>query len=161
MIEFEQACREHWHAVTRCVAAKVRSGDGHVVDDLVQVAFVRAWKAWPPRDSSVPAAVRSWLRTIATRAVCDHYRSTARRRAAECPVDPDGARGGSQLAQAPDHAGRVCLLVDTAESMTAASAEARRAVRLRGQGRSWAQAAAEMGHGTAVVRRLVTEAVTA
>ena len=45
MIEFEQACREHWHAVTRCVAAKVRSGDGHVVDDLVQVAFVRAWKA--------------------------------------------------------------------------------------------------------------------
>lgn len=44
--------------------------------------------------------------------------------------------------------------------MQAASPEARRAVRLRGQGRSWAEAGLEMGHCTDVVRRLVAEAVT-
>lgn len=97
--EFERMCQENWQVVARCVAAQVRSADGHVVEDLVQVAFVRAWKAWPPRDAEVPAAVRSWLRTIATRAVCDHYRSTARRRAAEVPVDPAGDLWGSDLVE--------------------------------------------------------------
>jgi RNA polymerase sigma-70 factor (ECF subfamily) len=158
--EFSQVCRENWPVVTRCVAGQVRSGDGHVVDDLVQVAFVRAWKAWPPRDASVPAAVRSWLRTIATRAVCDHYRSAAGRRGGvEVPVDPTGPVWSHPAVGQPDHADQVCLRVDTAASMEAASPEARRAVLLRGQGRSWAQAATEMHHGTNVVRRLVAEAV--
>lgn len=160
---FAEVYRAQWPFVTRFVAVRVRRGDGHLVEDLTQATFLRAWRSWPGRHANDPPWVQGWLCTIARRVVCDHYRGgSGRQWAVEFPADPTTAPlwRGSRVAS-PDDTDRVGALVDLGRSMQSASAAHRQAVQLRvvdglARGR---RPPSSMRRGKAAVRRLVAEVI--
>lgn len=160
-VTFEELYRANRPWVTRFVASLVRRGDGHLVDDLVQDTFLSAWRGLPGARFETAGSVPAWLCTIARHSVSAHYRSGAGRvRSRELAVDPPGAVWDTPATAAGDDVDRVCLLVDIAASMAAATAEHRRAVELRIVAEQpWHVAASSLRRGKAAVRRLVTEAL--
>jgi RNA polymerase sigma-70 factor (ECF subfamily) len=54
------------------------TGDAHWAEDIVQTTFIRAWQARPSLTVD-PAAVRSWLYTVAYHVFVDEYRSRSMR----------------------------------------------------------------------------------
>ena len=79
-----QACFEATRGPLLAYLART-SGDSALAEDLLQEAYVRLLNG-PPLDST-PAALRSWLFTVATRLLRDHWRQRRRWRA--WPWGPD------------------------------------------------------------------------
>jgi RNA polymerase sigma factor (sigma-70 family) len=162
-VTLEELYRANGPFVARFVASLVRRGDGHVVDDLVQETFISAWRGLPGARFQTPGSVQAWLCTIARHTVSTYYRSRAGKvRYREIVTDPTEptAVWNTPGTATGDDVDRVCLLVDIAVSMSAASAEHRRAVELRVVAdQPWHVAASSLRRGKAAVRRLVTEAL--
>lgn len=127
-LDFGETCRRYRTTVSRFVSSLVRPSEFGDIEDLVQVVFLRAWRAWPTFAGTAQEQVRALLFTIARRAVADHYRYGAAAQRCERPTDPDApvfAAGHSA-----DHADRVCELLDLATSI-AADERAAHAMQLR------------------------------
>lgn len=165
---FEDLYRAHRVLVIRIVVSRVRRGDRHVVDDLVQETFLHAWRSFATARFTTAEEGRGWVATIARRAVCSYYREGAGRDSSWVEVvDPTTEAWASTwtTTAATDEAERVCLRVDLAASMAAASTAQRRAVQLRVvAGATWAVVAAQVlgrpgGGGRAIARGMVLDAV--
>lgn len=78
-----------------------RTGDPELALDLLQEAFVRAWRNLDLLLALAPARQRAWLFSTARNLVIDQHRSRATRTAAQdalvATIDPD-----DQLAEGPD-----------------------------------------------------------
>jgi RNA polymerase sigma factor (sigma-70 family) len=161
-IDFTAFYRAYRPMVIRFVAARVRSGDGHLVEDLAQETFLRAWRYLPGLQVDQPGAVEKWLCTIARHAVADLYRKgPGRQRTAETPADPRAAPvWWSDLVAVGDDTDRVCELLDAAAAWERASDETRRAVRLRLVDElPWVVIARSLRRGKPAIRRMVGEVI--
>jgi RNA polymerase sigma-70 factor, ECF subfamily len=72
---FSELMRRHQAGVRVYLGAHLR--DAHVLDDLVQDVFLRAFRSLPTLQD--PAAFRSWLTGIAHHRVLEHLRERSRR----------------------------------------------------------------------------------
>ena len=80
---FRQLVLEHSHAMLRL--AWGLTGDESAADDIVQEAFIKAWKKLP--EFRMQSSLRSWLHRITVNAAMDHLRRQARHRRHES-TDP-------------------------------------------------------------------------
>jgi RNA polymerase sigma factor (sigma-70 family) len=69
--EFARVYEEHMQAVYAFLAYRVH--DRHLAEDLTQLAFERALRAWPRFDPS-KGSERNWLLAIARNLIIDHHR---------------------------------------------------------------------------------------
>jgi RNA polymerase sigma-70 factor (ECF subfamily) len=79
-----------------------RTGDAEAALDLLQEAFLRAWRTIQTLQSLPPNRWRYWLFAVARNLVTDHYR----RRAAQTTVDAvlgDQMRDAARVGAPPDH----------------------------------------------------------
>lgn len=127
-IDFGQTFQRYRTTVARFVSSLVRQSEFDDIEDLVQVVFLRAWRAWPTFKGTSQEQVRALLFTIARRVAADHYRYGAAAQRCERPTDPDAAVFAA--GHSGDHADRVCELVDLATSV-AADERAAHAMQLR------------------------------
>ena len=116
--EFEALLRAHDSAV-RSVAARLVGGD---VDDVLQMAYLKAFVAWP--EFRGDSAFSTWLHRIVYRCAVDHLRARQRRsilhlRGATTDPGPDLADASNDkllveaaLQRLPVHHRVVLLLVD-------------------------------------------------
>jgi RNA polymerase sigma factor (sigma-70 family) len=160
-LDFAPVCRRYRPVVSRFVVSLVRHTELRDVEDLVQVVFLRAWRAWPSFVGTAEEQVRALLFTIARRAVADRYRYRAGKQLRfERSVAPGAEVFDGEVGA--DHAERVCELVDLTAALAAAAAaggDASRAVALRlGEQLAWRDVARRLGRDEMVVRRLVGEA---
>ncbi len=95
---FEELVRR----TTRLVFARVclETGDPAGAEDLVQEAYLQAWKSI--RQLAEPQGFRAWLCAV-TQSVCiDHFRRAGRQRRAAPPRSPEAALEGVAAGEAPD-----------------------------------------------------------
>lgn len=159
--DIDTLVRAHQAWLIRFVSTQVRRGDGALADDLVQVTYLRAWRALQNARLESVEAERAWLATIARHAVADHYLCAAtRQRAREDATDPTDATAWPTDGHAiDDDIDRLCTVIDLTRSMGAATAEHRRVVALRLTGEtSWTSLAGITRQGRGTVRRLAAEA---
>ena len=97
--EVAELYEEHVWAVYGFFGYRVRSRAD--AEDLTQLTFERALRAWGRFDPD-RASARTWLISIASNLLIDHYRRTAR---------SAGADRGSSLAAGAGHRGRGCRAV--------------------------------------------------
>ena len=71
-MNFEDVYAAHYEQVY--LRALSLTGHTQTAEDMTQDTFLKAWRAWPPPDTST---LHSWLYTIVTRLAYDLYRHNA------------------------------------------------------------------------------------
>jgi RNA polymerase sigma factor (sigma-70 family) len=116
-----RALIERYHAPVHAVIWRMLAGrEPHRAEDLVQETFVRVLRALPSFDPSGPAALATWILTIATRLALNELR---RPEHAALVDEPAAARGDRADARAERR-----RLADAIQSGVAALPSAQRAV---------------------------------
>ena len=81
-VEFSEAYDDHVWDVYGFLGYRLNSREE--TEDLTQVTFERAFKAWERFDPE-RASVKTWLLAIARNAVIDHYRGNRASNSGRCP----------------------------------------------------------------------------
>jgi len=111
--DFEAVYRQYAEYVTRVV--RRHADDPGDVDDLVQEAFLRAYRSWPALDLDRP--IRPWLKKIAEATCIDAWRTKSRHRRPRIVFgDTDDVPGGASVDDPADivHARRISDTVNDA-----------------------------------------------
>ena len=95
---------ECFRGVYGYIAARVQ--DSPTAEDLTSETFLRAWRRWPPRNTTgnVP---RAWVFRIARNLVIDHYRASSRRQTV--PLDELDARDPQEIPGESEHLDTMAL----------------------------------------------------
>jgi RNA polymerase sigma-70 factor (ECF subfamily) len=100
--EFDQVYAAHRQTLYAYVLG--RTGDAELALDLLQEAFVRAWRNLDSLRGLPLERQRAWLVAVARNLVVDHYRAQATRRAAGDALARQAAVGEASAAGADDQA---------------------------------------------------------
>ena len=132
--------REHSRAM---MAYALRlTGDRHSAEDIVQEAFVRAWRHHAALDEQ-RGSVRGWLLTVVRNLVIDRVRARDARPAEVADVTDVAFAGAASV---PDHADRLATAVTVHQALDRLSPEHRSVlVEMYVQGRTASETAVALG----------------
>jgi RNA polymerase sigma-70 factor (ECF subfamily) len=122
---FRQLVLEHSHAMFRL--AWRLSGDEGAAEDIVQEAFIKAWRKIG--EFRMESSFKSWLHRITVNTAMDYLRKHVRRKQFETP-EPEW-EGPEQAAELPDTGTQIDISTQTQTAMMELSESERTALLLK------------------------------